>query len=385
MYKLFLCLRYLRSRVIAYFAVLGVALCVAMMLIVVSVMNGFLDRVEKAAKGLFGDIVIEANDRAHGMGLYDEFIAELRAKVPAVQAASPFILNTCFLQVPGNSTWSEIVQAAGIRLPERAKVTDFAQGLYYQEGETSPSFDPPIDLLLARQRQLVDSLEAMIQELRPDQKPSADALLLRDRLDNAMWSHVLSQRVLQKALLSQKEMDILQGQLDAAYAASHGEPTEKTDRLEQDLAAVVEKAGVQPPPYHVILGLGIGGLSFRTPEGKTVRLLMPGQRLAVSLIPLGRLSAAANLSLTSKIFTVVDDCRTDVASIDSDIVYLPFETLQRMSGLEAKVDPADPNKVAIPARCHQIHVKVTADAASSERRLAAVSRQVRWPGGTSTR
>ena len=58
MYKLFLCLRYLRSRIIAYFAVLGVALCVAMMLIVVSVMNGFLDRVEKAAKGLFGDIVI---------------------------------------------------------------------------------------------------------------------------------------------------------------------------------------------------------------------------------------------------------------------------------------------------------------------------------------
>src|SRR4030042_1624834 len=102
MYKLFLCLRYLRSRVIAYFAVLGVALCVAMMLIVVSVMNGFLDRVEKAARGLFGDIVMQADDSTHGMGLYDEFIAEVRQKVPAVAAASPFLINTCFLQVPGN-------------------------------------------------------------------------------------------------------------------------------------------------------------------------------------------------------------------------------------------------------------------------------------------
>ncbi len=52
MYKLFLCLRYLRSRSIAYFAMMAVALCVAMMLIVVSVMNGFLHKIEQAAKAL---------------------------------------------------------------------------------------------------------------------------------------------------------------------------------------------------------------------------------------------------------------------------------------------------------------------------------------------
>ena len=376
MYKLFLCLRYLRSRVIAYFAVLGVALCVAMMLIVVSVMNGFLDRVEKAAKGLFGDIVIEADDRAHGMGLYDEFIAELRGKVPQVVAASPFVLNTCFLQVPNNSSWSQIVQAAGIRLPERADVTDFAQGLYYQEGEHRPTFDPPVSLLLARQDQLIESLEAMRNALAPDTRPSAEVLSLRDRLDNAMLSHLWSRSILRKAAPYQKDIDAFQAQLDAAYATSRGEPTEQTDAMERRLEDLVAKAGIQPPPYHVILGLGIGGLSFRTPEGKTIRLLMPGQRLAVSLVPLGRLSAAGNLSLTAKVFTVVDDCRTDVASIDSDIVYLPFGTLQRMNGMEAKVDPTDPNRIAIPARCNQIHVKVADAASSSERRLAGVCGQV---------
>ncbi len=377
MYKLFLCLRYLRSRVIAYFAVLGVALCVAMMLIVVSVMNGFLDRVEKAARGLFGDIVIEADDRAHGLGLYDEFIDELRGKVPAVTAASPFILNTCFLQVPGNSEWNQIAQAAGIRLPERARVTDFAQGLHYQHGEASPSFDPPVDLLLARQEQLIDSVKAMRDALEADgEQVSTDALLLRNRLDNALLAHLWSRSILRTAGPHHEAVGRLQHQLDAAYAESHGEPTEQTDRLEQQLAELVAQAGFQPPPYHVVLGLGIPGLSFRTPEGKTIRLLMPGQQLAVSLIPLGRLSAAASISLTTKVFTVVDDCRTDVASIDSEIIYLPFETLQRMSGLEAKVDPDDPSKVVIPARCNQIHLKVAADSAANPRRLAAVCAQV---------
>jgi lipoprotein-releasing system permease protein len=186
----------------------------------------------------------------------------------------------------------------------------------------------------------------------------------------------VSRKILQTAAPEQKAIASLQERLDAAYTATHGEPTEQTDRLEQDMSRLVERSGYQPPPYHAILGLGIHGLSFRTPEGETIRLIMPGQRVAISLIPLGRLSAAATLSLTTKVFTVVDDCRTDVASIDSEIVYLPFETLQRMSGLEAKVAPEDPAKVVIPARCHQIHFKVAPSWGTSERRLAEVCGQI---------
>ena len=63
----------------AYFAMIGVALCVAMLLIAVSVMNGFLHKIEVAAKGLFGDIVVEPSSYS-GMGYYDEFIADVLAK-----------------------------------------------------------------------------------------------------------------------------------------------------------------------------------------------------------------------------------------------------------------------------------------------------------------
>ena len=76
MYKLFLCLRYLRRRYLALIGVVSVALCVFMMLVAVSVMDGFLRKVELAAKGLFGDIIIDGTTLS-GIGRYDEFIAEL--------------------------------------------------------------------------------------------------------------------------------------------------------------------------------------------------------------------------------------------------------------------------------------------------------------------
>ena len=100
MYKLFLCLRYLRKLVMAYFAVLCVALCVAMMLIVVSVMNGFLDKIERAAKGLFGDVIVSAPGSS-GLARYDEFIAEVETYEKELGVDS-MVLRVVF---PGMEQW----------------------------------------------------------------------------------------------------------------------------------------------------------------------------------------------------------------------------------------------------------------------------------------
>ena len=188
MYKLFLCLRYLRSRVIAVVAILTVALCVAMMVIVVSVMNGFLGKIELAAKGLFGDIVIEA--RSHeGITRYDELIAAIRKDVPEVQAASPFILSYGVLQIPYQTHIRVWVQIAGIRLPERAAVSDFEKGLFVQKGMFAPSFDPNIALMLRRidaepaqtRRILAREGPRLQAETDPDRRLEAEDLLGRIR------------------------------------------------------------------------------------------------------------------------------------------------------------------------------------------------------------
>ena len=74
MYKWFLTVRYLVRRRIAYFSVLAVALAVAMVIVVYSVMSGFLGLMEGNVRNLSGDIIVE-NDGLESFPLYDEFIA----------------------------------------------------------------------------------------------------------------------------------------------------------------------------------------------------------------------------------------------------------------------------------------------------------------------
>src|SRR6478752_403941 len=103
MYKLFLCLRYLRKRRIAFFAIAAVCLCVAMVLIVVSVMSGFLQMVSQ------------------------------------VSEATPVIISYGVLRFL-ESKITKPVQIVGIRLDETYRVNEFKSGLFYEKyypGSTS--------------------------------------------------------------------------------------------------------------------------------------------------------------------------------------------------------------------------------------------------------
>jgi len=359
MYKLFLCLRYLRSRIIAYFAVLAVALCVAMMLIAVSVMTGFLDKIENAAKGLFGDVVV-SGESLSGLGRYDEFISELKQKVPEVEAASPFILTFGILSIP-DQDYRQTIQIAGIRLPERATVTAFEDGLFAQAGMKSPTFDPPIDLLLRRLTEHGQELKRIyhreIGQDYPVDLPGNKADMQR-RLRTAEIMQGDAAEVLLRARPHQRELSELQDKLRAAEAKARGEYSEEAEELSEQLDALVERTGYQGPANRVILGLGIPGLVMRTDEGETVRYIVPGHQVILSLVPLGRKVGTMDVPLKKMRLTVVDDCRTDVSSIDSDIAYLPFDTLQRMNQMDVEYDPADPSVQVVPARCSQIHIKV---------------------------
>lgn len=132
MYKLFLSLRYLRRRRIAFFAIAAVTLCVAMVLIVVSVMGGFLDMVRERARGLLADIIID-NDSLQGFAWYEEFIDHLKRTMPdEVAAATPVILNYGVLRCP-DTNFTNPVRIVGVRLDETYAVNDFREGLFYEK------------------------------------------------------------------------------------------------------------------------------------------------------------------------------------------------------------------------------------------------------------
>jgi len=389
MYKVFLCLRYLRSRMIAYFAMLGVALCVAMMLIAVSVMTGFLNKVEDAARGLFGDIVVDAGSMG-GLGYYGEFIDEVVREVPEVEAGSPFILAYGVLAVPGTAH-RQPVQIAGIRLPERAKVTDFEQGLFVQAGWEAPTFDPPVTEMIRRVQADMHHVRQILDRFESAAEPRPDLAELRRRLINSISYHRSALESLRAARPYQQELRRLQERINEQQRRvreATGETFEAKERevnlLREELVGpgkLEDQAGFQSPARRVILGLGLDALSWTTPTGETVRVILPGHKIALGLIPAGDIGFdLTSLSTVTREFTVVDDCRTDVFSIDKSFVYLPFETLQRLNHLGPEYAAEDPTEVVVPARCNQVHFKV-APAYSNGARLEGVCAKVRGVWG----
>ena len=87
MYKLHLILKYLRKRRIAWVSLLAVTLCVTMVLVVISVMGGWLRMFRTSFHGLSGDIVVQSGSLS-GFPYYNEMIAEIE-KLPEVNAAVP--------------------------------------------------------------------------------------------------------------------------------------------------------------------------------------------------------------------------------------------------------------------------------------------------------
>ena len=349
MYKLLLVLRYLRRRRLAYFAAAGVALCVFMMLVATSVMNGFLHKVEHAAKGLHGDIVVQPLG-VHGIAFYDE-LSELLNEAEEVEHAAPFILSYGMVRVPGQDHYRQTVQIAGIRLPERAKVSNFEKGLFVQADWPEPTFDPPAEAMLAAlaaQDELIQAVKQRefgdvdFRDLPPEKQH------LWNRIGGAEDYRDLAEDSIVRADEHRQRLAELQKRLEAQRAA--GEDT----RFVENRINELESYMLEPMPNHVILGLGVEGLSFRTDQGETIRVMSPGTKVTLYVFPLGQRSLT-DISPNIQRFTVVDDCTTDVYSFDSETVYVPFDALQRLNNM-GPVERTDGSFE--PPRCSMLHVKV---------------------------
>src|SRR5512140_1804015 len=91
MYKLFLTFRYLTRKKIVLFPILVVWLCVMMLIIVSSIMGGFVDRVRETNHDLFGDIVISNGGSSLGWSHYEDLQKQLKAKFPEIEASTPVV------------------------------------------------------------------------------------------------------------------------------------------------------------------------------------------------------------------------------------------------------------------------------------------------------
>ena len=138
MIKWILAWRYFFKRPITILAVAAVALCVFIVVVVMTVMNGLVSDFKEKNHAYVGDCVVES-DSLVGFGYYEEFLECLKTE-PTVAAASPVAKGMAMAAVP-DTTFNTGIEIIGLDPVLHSQVTTFADTLYYTK-ELSKAFSP---------------------------------------------------------------------------------------------------------------------------------------------------------------------------------------------------------------------------------------------------
>ena len=141
MYKLLLCLRYLRTRYIALASVVSVTVGVATMIVVNSVMEGFEREMQSRIHGILADVVFESRNLE---GFYDAQAHMERIR----EIAGPYIAGmTPTVAIPGqlafdvgNHRHTLHVSFIGVDQTTYGQVSDFTRYLKHPKNRKQFSF-----------------------------------------------------------------------------------------------------------------------------------------------------------------------------------------------------------------------------------------------------
>jgi lipoprotein-releasing system permease protein len=141
-YKLTLIIRYLLKRRITHFAVLAVALCVFIVVVVMTIMTGLVEDFKQKNHQFVGDCVV-GTDSLVGFPYYEEFMEILRG-TDFVEAVSPVVKSYGLLSVRGDSL-RRGVEILGLDPVLHSQTTRFARTLHYRAGQPDQAFVPIYD------------------------------------------------------------------------------------------------------------------------------------------------------------------------------------------------------------------------------------------------
>ena len=129
--------RYLTTRIIPLIAVGAVALCVALVVIVVSVMSGFLENLRNSGRTLMGDVVVSRP--VQGIPDYQELVADIE-RLPGAAAASPLVDTYGLVRMPypdGPNKDVVTAQVWAIEPDSFAKVTEFDRTIWWRPADSA--------------------------------------------------------------------------------------------------------------------------------------------------------------------------------------------------------------------------------------------------------
>lgn len=362
MYKLHLILKYLRRRRIAWVSLLAVTLCTAMVIVVISVMGGWLRMFETSARGMTGDVVIKA-DGLGGFPYYDEMVKRVEA-LPNVQAAVPQITTYGLVNIGYGDQGKKTVgvQVFGIQIDRVGLVNNFPNTLYQQHTayldrkETPPAnktFDlrTDYDVPARLPEGLADPLQNLLDSLYLgpalsrnyfDQLPrpvgGGDPNFRRIFYTPRYWSLTIAGR------MTKPEQDALNAVSSAkAWRDSIRELARESN-------------------YQGLIG-GARLLEVRkNREGELIgRDPWKYRELWAKLTVFG-VGAQGDVGVdrAERTYWIIDDSRTGMWQYDNNAVYVPFEQLQAdlgMNPVEVE-DRRTGEKYTTPGRASEINIRL---------------------------
>jgi lipoprotein-releasing system permease protein len=304
MYKLHLILKYLRKRRIAWVSLLAVMLCTMMVLVVISIMGGWVRMFENSFHGLTGDIVVDG-DSLVGFSHYEQMIERIE-KLDCVMAAVPTIKTFGLINIGNRKTVG--VQVIAFPIEKIGKVNQFPQSLYLGYNQ-------------------------YVERARDKTAP-----------------------------LSEAERKELMARADKAAASpSFAKPLSAEDY--RRLVNWKPGKGRDPATWPgMIAGAGVVEIR-KDAEGNITGRGDHLYRLPVKLTVMPISPDFMSVDLKDKVernYWIVDDSRTQVWQYDSNCIYVPFEALQQDLDFGPKtVTERDTGKeVTLPARCHDLQISV---------------------------
>jgi lipoprotein-releasing system permease protein len=304
-YKLLLCLRYLRTRYLAFVCIVSVMLGVATLIVVNSVMSGFSNKLKDRLHGILSDVIVET-DRSEGFSESPAVMMNRIENSPAgkhVEAMSPTVEVFALLQFQVRDKYGRAVpmtrhvRLIGIDPAKQAKVGRFSEFLVNQKDAAVPSFEltPAAKERFERNRMVAGWDEPLRIPGAPDDPP----------LGGPKPSDFLKDPVL----------------------TPNGMPPVVVPPPQ-----IPERPAARMPG--VILGYSIGNMRYKDADGvaQEACLLKPGDDVFIATV------SAAGMKPVSSTFVVCDYFKSEMSEYDSSFVYVPIDELQRLRGMDDRVN-----------------------------------------------
>ncbi len=272
MYKLLLIGKYLRRKLAPMFAALAVMLCTAMVMIVISVMGGFLTMMRASAQTLTGQITVYSD--LTGFEGYKK-LSELLLEHPDIEAATPLIRSYGLIKLHDVTKTVEVI---GIEPATFTQVTGYRESLYWSKD----------DYL-----QMLDKMSPPLDERTPEIQKGIDR-----------WKK------------SYDQMDLV----EAGMTFQIPKPW-SVGAIEYGCVM-----GIEVNPWNVRTDTGRYGI-------QNAGLGLP---ITLTVLPLAQSGSLQTLSPSVRKFAVVNEFKSGLYDVDANRVCVPFAVLQEMLDMHPK-------------------------------------------------